>query len=117
MARDMAADVHGGGQSRDMGGRGLDIDAQRRGFAAEALRSDTQGVDALEQRALHIGVKRIRVALGNRAAKRFFSKVGAILEIAAEAHADVWITAGVLSSVFTRASGSRTTDLRKSPSV
>lgn len=47
VAGDVTADVDCHGQTRNMRGCGFNIDRERGGLAAEALRPDAQGVDAL----------------------------------------------------------------------
>ena len=46
VAGDMAPDVDRDGQARNMRGGNLDIHRQCRGFAAEALRTDAERIDA-----------------------------------------------------------------------
>ena len=46
VAGDMAPDVDRDGQARNVRGGNLDIHRQCRGFAAEALRTDTERIDA-----------------------------------------------------------------------
>ncbi len=169
----MTADVDRRGQSRNVCGCSFNVDRERGGIPAEALRTDTQSVNTFQKLFFHIRIKRVGIAFGNGAAKRLFGEICAVFKIPAEAHADnhrragvsacilhnlqnkvyqiffadgvnifIWLmfslpkplgaavmrilspptmrvcmTAGVLSSVLTRISGSRTTDLRKSPSV
>ena len=52
----VAVDVDGAGHSRDMGGHGLDVQADGGGSAAEALRADAEGIDLFQHFLFQIGV-------------------------------------------------------------
>jgi hypothetical protein len=83
----MALDVDRDRQAGDMTGRGLDENIERRSSAAEAHWADAEGVDSFEQPGFHISVKRVGIALPDRAQESAFGEDGAGLEISADSDA------------------------------
>ena len=88
MSGDMTADVDRRGQSRNVCGCSFNVDRERGGIPAEALRTDTQSVNTFQKLFFHIRIKRVGIAFGNGAAKRLFGEICAVFKIPAEAHAD-----------------------------
>ena len=58
MAGNVAVDIHRHGQTRDVGRTLLDMYCQRGGLTAEALRSDAEGIDLLQQFLFQLRIER-----------------------------------------------------------
>ena len=80
----------------------LDRAGERGHRAAEALRTDTRGIDLVEDRLLHFRVQRVGIVLAHRAQQRALGKESRLVARAAEAHADHDRRAGVGACIHTR---------------
>ena len=116
MPCDITADVYRNRKAGDMGGVFLNIEAERRGFPAEALRADPRFIDRAEHILLEPGINRVGVWLVDGPADGLFGEQGAVFKIAADANADDHGRAGVapglpddvhhrLDQVFARGGG------------
>src|SRR3989454_1907693 len=84
----VAFDGDGDGERGDVTGIGEDVDAERRGVAAVALRPDAQPVGAREQLLLQRVQGRIRIRRAELAEERLLGQDRGLLERAADADAE-----------------------------
>ena len=84
----MTSQVDGNGQPCDVRRLHLDVDGERGGPAAEALRPDAETVDALQQIAFELGEIGPRVTSIDRPQYRTLGKQRRSVERPADAHAD-----------------------------
>ena len=95
MARDVAADVDGDGQTRDVRRRGDNVQPQARCASAQSLHADAGLVDGFKQLFFQLCVERVGVGRAQRQHQRALGVLRHLLEVAADANAKHHRRAGV----------------------